>query len=225
MVRTRRSSTGDAVYSDIRRRILTGQLRAGAPLNASRLSTSVGASRTPVRETLLRLLAEGLVVETPRGLVVKQLTEEEIMEVYEVRIPLEALAARLAATNLTPLHLARIEAAHEKFARAARQRDLDVDSLASVNIEFHRVICQAARNALLLDFISKIYETVGRFRGTTLGRPGRLSVALADHEQILAAIAARDAVRAEDTARRHMQGALEVRLEMYREARSRPSTP
>lgn len=221
VARTRRSSTGDAVYIDIRRRILAGKFPAGHTFNASHLSGTMAASRTPIREALLRLLAEGLLVETPRGLAVKQLTEEDIMEVYEVRIPLEALAARLAATNTTALHLAQIEAAQEKFSWAARQPDPDVEWLAAANIEFHRAICQAARNTLLLEFISKIYETVGRFRTTTLGRPGRLQTALAEHEQLVAAIAARDAARAEDIARHHMQGALNVRLEMYREALGR----
>jgi DNA-binding GntR family transcriptional regulator len=221
---TRRSPTGDAVYNDIRRRILGGQLPAGHILNASHLSKKMAASRTPIREALLRLLAEGLLVESPRGLAIRQLSEEEIMEVYEVRIPLEALAARLAATHVTALHLAQIEAAHEKFAWAARQPEPDVDWLAGANIDFHRAICQAARNRLLLEFISKIYETVGRFRTTTLGRPGRLSTALAEHEELVAAIAARDAPGAEEIARRHMQGALHVRLEMYREARGRPAS-
>ena len=65
------------------------------------------------------MLAEGLVVETSAGFVVKELSEQEIMELYEIRVPLETLAARLAAEHLTPLHLAHIEALNEKFAAVA----------------------------------------------------------------------------------------------------------
>lgn len=195
---------------------------------ASKLAVFVGASRTPVREALLRLMTDGLVVETPAGPVVKQLAEDEILEIYEVRIPLEALAARLAAANLTPRHLAQIEAIHEKFVAAAREREPDVDWLATTNIELHRAICQAARNPLLAGFLSRIYDVVGRFRNTTFRRPGRLSEAVAEHEQLVAAIAAKDGDRAEEIASRHMARALEIRLQMYREAhgqRHHPDAP
>ena len=89
----------DSIYEILRRRIVKGEVPAGIPLNASRLALTVNSSRTPVREALLRLLAEGLLVETAAGLVVKQLSEQEIMELYEFRVPLETLAARLAAEH------------------------------------------------------------------------------------------------------------------------------
>jgi DNA-binding GntR family transcriptional regulator len=215
---THRPSTRGWVYDVLRERILTGQLAPGEPLVASKLALSVGASRTPVREALLRLVADGLVVETPAGTVVKQLAEDEILEIYEVRIHLEALAARLAAANLTPRYLAQIEAIHEKFVAAAREPEPDVDWLAATNIELHRAICQAARNTLLTEFLSRIHDVVGRFRNTTFRRPGRLQEAVAEHEQLVSAIAAKDPERAEEIARRHMTRALEMRLQMYREA-------
>jgi DNA-binding GntR family transcriptional regulator len=213
----RPGETRSWVYEALRRQIMTGHLAPGAPLVASRLARAVGASRTPVREALVRLLTDGLAAEGPAGLAVTRLTEDEILEIYEVRIPLEALAARLAAASLAPRHLAQIEAAHDKFAAAARAAEPDAGWLAAANLELHRAICQAARNALLAEFLSRIHDAVGRFRGTTLQRPGRLAEAVAEHEALVAAIAARDADRAETVARRHMTRALEARLRMYRE--------
>jgi DNA-binding GntR family transcriptional regulator len=206
------------VYELLRLRIISGELPPGTPLSASRLAATVEASRTPVREALLRLLAEGLVVQTPTGLAVKQLTEEEIMEFYEVRVPLEAAAARLAAANVTPWTLANIQAFHEKFSTAVREGDPNVDGLAAMNLDFHRAICQATRNSLLQDFAERIFDTVGRFGTTILRQPGRLPEVLREHEQIVSAIMARDPDRAEAVARNHMERAMEIRLQMYRGA-------
>ncbi len=213
--------TRNSVYDTLRGRIVAGELPPGTPLVASQLALSVGASRTPVREALLRLTAEGLAAETPGGFVVRKLTEEDIMEMYEVRVPLEATAARLAAANLTPLGLAQIRAVHEKLTAAARQKKPDLNWIAAVNLEFHRAICGAARNKLLLEFISKIYDSLGRFRSTTFQYPGRLPEAMAEHEAMVAAIADRDPSRAEQIAREHMQRAMAIRLEMFREEESR----
>lgn len=213
--------TRHSVYGLLRERIVAGELPPGAPLVASQLAASVGASRTPVREALLRLMAEGLATETPAGFVVRKLTEENIMEMYEVRVPLEATAARLAAANLTPLGLAQIRAVHGKLTAAASQESPDLGWVAAVNLEFHRAICSAARNTLLLEFISKMYDSLGRFRSTTFQYPGRLPEAMAEHEQMVAAIADRSPDRAEKIARDHMQRAMEIRLEMFREEESR----
>lgn len=221
MAPRRNTPTRNLTYERLKQKIVSGRLPPDAPLIASRLAASEGVSRTPVREALLRLLAEGLVVEKAAGLFVNQLSEEEIIELYEVRVPLEALAARLAAAHVTPVHLVQIEAVHEKFAAAASQSHRDVEWLAAVNLELHRAICQAARNQLLSDFLSRIHEAVGRFRNTTFRRPGRLAEAVAEHQQLVAAIAARDPGLAEVIARNHMQRAMEVRLEMYREAQGR----
>jgi DNA-binding GntR family transcriptional regulator len=215
-----RAQTRDGVYSRLRERILRGELPAESRLNATQLAATLGASRTPIREALLQLVADGLAIETPRGVVVKPQTEEEVIEVYEVRIHLEALAARLAAGHRTSLHLAELHALHDKFVRVARQKAPDVDSAAGISSQFHLAICQAGRNRLLIELVSKIYGIVGRFRNTDFDRPGRLDVAIAEHQALVEAIERRDPDRAESIARTHMEGALSVRLDMYRETRA-----
>lgn len=212
-----RSSTRDRVYAVIRKRIMTGELPPGSRLVASQIAASVKASRTPVREAFLRLVTEGLADETPSGLVVKELTEEEIADLYEVRVPLEATAARLAAMHRSSLHLTQIEALHERFAAAAREPHPDLEALAALNLELHRAICYATRNQLLLEFMSRIYDALGRFRRTTFQYPGRLLEVVAEHEDLVRAIAARDAERAEEIAGDHMARAMKVRLAMSRE--------
>jgi len=210
-------SARSMVYDKIRRLILAGQLQPGIPLSASKLAKAAGVSRTPVREALLRLVVEGLVQETRAGLFVTELSEEEIIQVYEIRVPLEAVAARLATANLTPLHHAQIEAMQAKFAAAASQDNHDPQVLAEMNLGFHRAIVHATRNRLLSEFMSRIYDAVGRFGSTTLRYPDRVREAVAEHEMLIAAIAARDADRAEEIAAQHMRHAMQVRLNMYRE--------
>lgn len=220
MSHRRSSPTRSLVYDRLREQIVSGQLPPGSLLVASKLATSLRASRTPVREALLRLAVEGLVVETHGGLVVKELTEEEIMEIYEVRIPLEGLAARLAAMNATPFHLAQLQALHDKLTSASHSNKPSVEHLAALNVEFHRAICQAARNAFLLEFMSKIYYAVSRFRTTTFRYPGRLQEAVEEHAQLVEAIIARDQAKAEEISRKHMERAKEIRIEMYRQAQA-----
>lgn len=213
------------VYDRLRERIASGQLPPGSLLVTSQLASALRTSRTPVREALLHLTVEGLVAETTAGLVVRELSEEEIMEVYEVRVPLESLAARLAASNATPFHLAQIQALHHKLASASQGRSPNVDDLAGLNVEFHRAICQAGRNALLMEFMSKIFDSIGRFRNTTFRQPGRLQEAVVEHAQLVAAIAGRDAEAAHEIARQHMERAMKVRLEMYRRAHASSFEP
>jgi DNA-binding GntR family transcriptional regulator len=206
------------VYETLRNRILSGELKPGTPLVLTTLAESLGASRTPVREALVRLLNSGLVTETVLGLSVKRLTEDEILEVYELRVPLEALAARLAAANRTPSQLTRMQVIHERFLSAASDPTTDPAALASMNILLHREICEAARNPLLTEFLGRIYDIVGGFGNTTYSRPGRAGEAAGEHEALVAAIGARNQEAAEEIARRHMTQAFGVRLAMYRDA-------
>ena len=215
----RHASTRDRVYARLRQEILSSKLPPGAPLVAAHLAGAVKASRTPVREALLRLVNEGLVLETPAGLVVKELTEEEILELYQVRIPLEAATARLAAMHMTPWHLAQIEAFHDKLAAEAQRREPDGAWIAALNLDFHRAICEAARNRLLQEFMSRIYDVMGRFTRTAFRRRPRVLEVIEEHARLVAALAARDPDQAEAIARAHMQQALDSRIGLYREQR------
>jgi DNA-binding GntR family transcriptional regulator len=214
----------ESVYEDLRRRLLTSALPAGTLLREVELAADVGASRTPVREALVRLRAEGLLVRTAAGLAVREFSEHDIMEVYEVRVPLEALAARLAAERVSPLHVAQIEALRDKFAAGAQQRDLDAAWLAKVNLELHRAICQGTGNALLFEVMSRIYDTIGRFSNRSFQRPERVAEAVLEHEGLVAAIAQHEPDRAEQIARQHLRHAMEHRLEIVREMHRRPPT-
>lgn len=213
----RNSTIRDRVYARLRQWILTGKLTPGASLVASQLTGPVRASRTPVREALQQLVSDGLVRETSTGLVVKELTEEDVLELYEARIPLEAATARLAAANMSPLALSQIEAWHEKLAEEAQKPEPDARWFAAGNLEFHRAVCEAARNQFLREFMARIYDTMGRFIHSSFRRRERLVEVVAEHSRLVATLAARDAAGAELCARTHMERALQARLALYRE--------
>jgi DNA-binding GntR family transcriptional regulator len=196
---------------------LKGELKAGEPLVLNSLASSLGASRTPVREAVVRLLNSGLVTETPHGLAVRRLTENEILEVYELRIRLEALAARLAASNRTSGQLTQIQAIHEAFGSAVGKAKSPA-FLARMNLTLHRAICEAARNALLSEFLGRIRDILAGFGSTTFSRPGRARETVDEHRVLVSAIVARDHEAAEEAASRHMSRAIEIRLALYREA-------
>src|SRR6185369_4147964 len=97
------ANAADSVYQTLREAIVEGRLHAGDSLIEWHVARQFGTSRTPVREALLRLESEGLAYRVPRrGLIVRQVTEHEVLEVYAVRIELEALAAREAAREAEP---------------------------------------------------------------------------------------------------------------------------
>jgi DNA-binding GntR family transcriptional regulator len=209
------AAAGDAVHQTLREAIMSGRLRPGDHLAEEYLARQFGVSRTPVREAILRLETEQLAERVPRrGLVVRDVPEREVLEVYTVRTSLDALAARLAATQSLPAERAQLRWINQQLAEAAGRGD-DA-AMAELNIQFHEAICEAAHNGMLLRFTRQIHDWVHRFGETTFSYPGRAPTAVAEHERVLEAIEAGDADAAEQLARDHMISARQVRMAMLR---------
>ncbi|QYJ16122.1 putative D-xylose utilization operon transcriptional repressor [Rubrobacter xylanophilus DSM 9941] len=203
-------SASERAAAVLREAILDGTLPPATWLRETELARELGMSRTPVREALKRLAAEGLVEITARqAAVVAQMTMEDILEVYAVRENLEGLAARLAAKNRTREHLERLGEVLFLMERAE-----DPVELATLNLRFHRVIREAARNRYLDRFLAHIEYAVRRFGRTTFEVAGRPEEALQEHRRLVEAIAAGDAGEAERLAAEHMRRARELRLRM-----------
>jgi DNA-binding GntR family transcriptional regulator len=182
-------------------------------LGESALATEFGISRTPVREALHRLEIERLVERAARGARVRTSSPEEILDIYEVRITLEAAAAKQAALRSTELDRMRLRSAHEAMLRAGD----DPAVRAKANRTFHEAIWQASHSPTLDDLLQRLNVHLIRYPTTTLSYDDRWEAVLAEHEQLLEAIEARDGDRAHAIAERHLAGAREVRLRMYAE--------
>jgi len=213
-------NAADSVYQTLREAIVEGRLHAGDSLIEWHVARQFGTSRTPAREALLRLEAEGLAFRVPRrGLVVRHVSEHEIREVYTVRTALEALAAREAANEAMPSDVAQLRWINQRLAEAIEQGDFG--SVPGLTNEFHQSIASAAHNSMLRRFIVQAQDWTRRVGTSTVSLPGRRSAAVNEHTRLIDAIAARDADRAEQLAREHMATGREFQLAAFRESSSR----
>ena len=212
------ASAADSVYQTLRAAIVEGQLHAGDALIEWHVARQFGTSRTPVREALLRLEAEGYASRVPRrGLVVRQISEHEVREVYAVRTVLEALAAREAATEARPSDIAQLRWVNQRLAEAIDASDFS--AVPTLTNEFHQALASAAHNSMLRRFIVQAQDWTRRVGTPTVSLPGRRSAAVEEHTQMIEAIAARDVATAERLAREHMDTGREFQLAAVRAAR------
>ncbi|WP_218123568.1 GntR family transcriptional regulator [Quadrisphaera sp. DSM 44207] len=203
------------IYDVLRAEIVAGAIPGGSPVREVALATRFGVSRTPVREALRRLQHDRLLVPGVRGLAVRTIEPEEVVQVYDVRILLEAEAARSAARARTAVDLAVLE------GLLARDRALvapDDETRAATNLEFHAAVWQAGHNAVLQDLLQRLTAHLVRAPRSTLSRDERWREALEEHAALVDAVAAGDAERAAAVAAAHMRTAREIRLALLREA-------
>ncbi|MEU4509983.1 GntR family transcriptional regulator [Nonomuraea wenchangensis] len=138
----------DEVTAELRRRILSGDLAQGERLVEDRLAAALGVSRNPVRESIRVLAAEGFVEVVPRlGATVARLSAEEGEELFDVRMAVEGLAARLAARKRTPESARRLRAVLEQAKDAVENGQ--VERVADLNTAFHLAVGEAAGNSYL----------------------------------------------------------------------------
>jgi len=209
------ATTADAVYQTLRQGVIQGDLPPGERLRSDALASELRVSRTPVREALRKLEAEGLVARLGSGLVVRALSERELTEVFYVREALEGMAARLAAENATPSEISEIRELLEDMEAVHRRGDIGM--LRRLTGEFHQLVCRASHNDRLLQSLKALLDHIRQIETSTLYKAGRPAAALQEHRDLLLAIEAHDGDRAEQTARQHRRKTLELRKEMLRE--------
>lgn len=198
---------GDA-YSLILEAIDRGDIRPGQRLVETELAERLGVSRTPVREALSRLEAQGVVAREGRGLRVATLDHDQLGELYEVRGVVEGLAARLAARHAAPEEIAVLG----DMVDADRRIVDEARALALANRRFHRQLHRASHNRYLIQMLESMRRSMALLSTTTLATPGRGPQALDEHAAIVAAIAARDEAAAQASAERHISNAYRTRL-------------
>jgi DNA-binding GntR family transcriptional regulator len=199
------------VYARIRDDIVAGALAPGEPLVEIAMAGRYGTSRTPVREALRRLEQDGLVERAERGMRVRARSPEEVLEIYDVRIGLEATAARWAAARRTELDLVRLRGVHQRMAELD---PVDPAAMAEANRRFHETLWTAGHNGTLVDLLRHLSAHLTRYPATTLTSPGRWAAVLDEHARLIDAVAARDADGAAGIAEEHRAAAREIRLRM-----------
>jgi DNA-binding GntR family transcriptional regulator len=182
------ASKSDVVCAMLRELIISGELGAGVPLRQRDLAARFGVSQTPVREALRRLESEGLVVNDPhRGATVTG-NADAVEDNSQIRAVLEPLGARLAARSVTDEQLARLRALNDEMMSLPEGDD----RYGALNRDFHFTIYEAAASPVLLSMMRLLWQAMPV--GPKVTRPHRESAA--QHQELIEALAARDAERA-----------------------------
>jgi len=201
------------VYEVVLDAILHGRIAPGSRLLIDEIAKALGVSITPVRDALYRLEGEGLVVRYPyQGWSVRAVSELEIRQLYEVRAGLEGFAAYLAASRIDAQNCERLRSIVREGAAALERGALE--AYQRNNDEFHRVMVAAADNELLVNTMQQIMLQMQVLIAQTVRIPGRPDNAVAEHSDVVEAVAAGHARRAELLMRRHILAALKDVLKM-----------
>jgi DNA-binding GntR family transcriptional regulator len=196
----------DVAYARLRDWILDGTLAPGEPLRDTALAEALGMSRTPIRDALQRLEEEGLVLTGPtRRTCVSEVTVKQAREVYPIMAMLEALAIRLALPTMDEPALAALREANTHLAEALAAGAAAAATAADEAV--HAAFVSRCGNDELIALVGDLRAKVRRLEGAFWGSADR-SPSLADHEEIAAALAARDATRAERALGRNWERAL-----------------
>ena len=197
-------SQSEAAYMRIRDRIVSLDMAPGSVVNEARLREELDIGRTPIREALQRLALENLVKSVPhRGTFVTDVNITDLARITEVRVVLEAHAARLAAERLAGQDRVAIQ---ELLAVLEGGGATDQRQLMRLDQQIHRQIYRAARNSFLESTLERYFNLSLRLWYLVVDQEVRLREAVAEHVELLRSVLAGDGVRAEDSMRRHVTG-------------------
>jgi DNA-binding GntR family transcriptional regulator len=200
----RSRSQSEEAYLKIRDRIVSLDLPPGSVVNETLLQHELKIGRTPIREALQRLVHEKLVHSVPhRGTFVTDVKITDLARITEVRVVLEAHAARLAAERCTAADEALLS---ELLASLQARRVMDQRELMRMDQQIHRQIYETARNSYLESTLERYFNLSLRLWFLVLDHDVRLRAAVEEHAQLLEAVMAHDADRADEIMRRHVTG-------------------
>jgi DNA-binding GntR family transcriptional regulator len=199
----------------LRTMIIEGAIAAGAKLNERELCAQLNISRTPLREAIRLLAAEGLVELLPqRGAVALALSEQDVIDTFEVMAGLEGQSGELAATRITEPQLAEIKALHYEMLAAYTRRDLA--KYYARNAQIHAKINAAAANPILAQTYAQLNARITALRFRSNQDEVKWKRAVAEHKAMLTALEARDGAKLRALLMTHLQNKRDSVLELMR---------
>ncbi|TNF19301.1 MAG: GntR family transcriptional regulator [Rhodobacteraceae bacterium] len=203
---------GSSAYHRLLDEIRAGALLPGDRLREADLAERLGVSRTPVREAIRQLEADGLVTHVPRiGATLRRLDYAEVMELYEMRAVLEGTAARLAARAASDVELEELDALNDQLSAIGTGPEA-----ARLNRIFHATLLDAAKNRFLARSMAALDRAMMILGPTMLSDSARAEAATAEHDAILTALKARDGDAAEKAMRAHIEASQRLRIRALR---------
>ena len=197
----------EEVAEQLRQRIFRRELEPGSWIDELKIAEEFGISRTPLREALKVLAAEGLVtMKVRRGAYVTEMSEKDLRDVYHLLSLLESDAAGVVAERATPEQLAALAALHAELEAAAGERE----QFFAVNERFHMLLLELADNRWRSQMVADLRKVMKLNRHNSLLKQGRIEDSLNEHRAILAAMVARDAKATAKAMQAHFAQGLEA---------------
>ncbi len=201
----------EEVAESLRQRIFSRELTPGSWIDELKIAEAYGISRTPLREALKVLAAEGLVtMKVRRGAYVTEVSEQDLVEVYHLLGLLESDAAGVVATRATDTQLNELQALHAQLEAAAAPGQQDREQFFRINEQFHLRLLDIANNRWSRQMVADLRKVMKLNRHNSLLKSGRIEESLAEHRLVMVALAQRDAAAATARMREHFRNGLEA---------------
>ncbi|MBU1357940.1 MAG: GntR family transcriptional regulator [Gammaproteobacteria bacterium] len=207
--------TPRALYEEVaellRQRIFNRELEPGSWIDELKLADEYGISRTPLREALKVLAAEGLVtMKVRRGAYVTEVSDKDLADVYHLLSLLESDAAGVVAASASDAELAELDALHAELEASAEPGHVDRERFFEINERFHMRLLAVADNRWRDQMVADLRKVMKLNRHNSLLKSGRIAESLKEHRSVMAAIRARDAGAAMARMREHFANGLEA---------------
>lgn len=200
-------SLADQVFERLENDIIQGVYPKGEILTELKLVEQLGVSRTPIREALRRLEQERLIEDAGKGTVVLGITEDDLLDIMNIRQRIEGLAAYYATVNMTPE--GRKELAHIVDLQEFYFAKWDPDRLRQVDDEFHDAICRLSNRGVIYDTLTPLLRKTRRYRRISMQDKGRATHTMQEHRAIYDAIMSGDGDLAAELTTQHISNAKE----------------
>lgn len=192
----------EKAYYLIKEKIVSLELKPLSVIDEQALREDLNLGRTPIREALHRLAAEGLVIIAPRrGMFVADISITDLQKVFEVRLVLEGFCARLAAQRATREQIAQMEATFEQLKTVSCD---DAERLMSIDTRLHELLYQAAGNEFLADSLGRLHALSLRLWHLVLNQINNVKESIEEHGEIIEALKLGEQARAEQLLQRHI---------------------
>ena len=196
-------TNAEKAYTQIKGKIITAKMPPGSVINEAQLMEEFALGRTPIREAIKQLQMENLVMVTPRkGMFVADIAVTDLLQIFEVRVELEALATRLATERITQDEIIELQ----NLAKAYQEADFsNKEQLIKLDGQFHSLLANASHNKFLIKEIGYYYNLSLRIWYIALNHAKPEDIDVDAHIEILEAIQAKDVIKAGQRMKKHIQ--------------------
>lgn len=210
MTQFKTTSLADRVFEKLENDIIFGVYPRGEILTELKLVEQLGVSRTPIREALRRLEQERLIADTGKGSIVLGITEDDLLDILNIRLRIEGLASYYATKNMTPEGLQELE--HVLDLQEFYYSKGDTEHIREMDDQFHALICKLSCRSVISDTLLPLHRKTQRYRKASIEDKERMVQVVKEHRRIYDAIADGNADLAEHLTTEHIAHAKESML-------------